>query len=84
MVNDVLVEEFELDAESLRPDATIFEDLGLDSLDAVDLIVLIEKRAGVRMEDEQAKSIRTLGDIYNFIEQHVSDAGDAPPTSNPA
>ena len=78
MINGVLVEEFEIEAKLLRPDAALFEDLGLDSLDAVDLIVLIEKRAGIRMEDEQARSIRTLEDIYNFIEQYTSQTPEAP------
>ena len=51
------------------PDANIFLDLGLDSLDTVDLVVAIQKKFGVQIrDDERVRSIRTLGDVYQFIE----------------
>lgn len=79
MVNEVLVEEFELEEDALQPQATLFEDLGLDSLDAVDMIVLIEKRMGFRMEDEEARQIRTLDDLYNFIVKHADNSNATNP-----
>ncbi len=68
IVNQVLEEEFEIDAELLKPEALLFEDIGLDSLDAVDLIVMIDKELGVRIEEEEARAIRTLGDVYQIID----------------
>ncbi len=67
IVNQVLEEEFEIDAELLTPESLLNEDLGLDSLDAVDLIVMVDKQLGVRIEEEQARSIRTLEDVYKII-----------------
>ena len=67
IVNQVLEEEFEIDAELLTPESLMNEDLGLDSLDAVDLIVMVDKQLGVRIEEEQARSIRTLEDVYKII-----------------
>lgn len=69
IVNQVLEEEFEIDAELLKPEALLFEDIGLDSLDAVDLIVMIDKELGVRIEEEEARAIRTLDDVYQIIDK---------------
>jgi acyl carrier protein len=69
IVNKVLEEEFEIDAELLKPEALLFEDIGLDSLDAVDLIVMIDKELGVRIEEEEARAIRTLDDVYQIIDK---------------
>lgn len=69
IVNQVLEEEFEIDAELLKPEALLFEDIGLDSLDAVDLIVMIDKELGVRIEEEEARAIRSLDDVYQIIDK---------------
>lgn len=68
IVNQVLEEEFEIDAELLKPESLLYEDIGLDSLDAVDLIVMVDKQLGVRIDEEQARSIRTLEDVYKIID----------------
>jgi len=69
MVNEVLMESFEIKPEHLRPEAYIFNDLGLDSLDIVDLVVALQKKFGVTIRDDaRVRTIRTLGDIYNFIQ----------------
>ncbi len=68
MTNEVFEESFEIPAEELRADRHVFEDLGLDSLDTVDLVVALQKKFGVRIRsDERVRGIRTLGDIYEFI-----------------
>ncbi|SMP46462.1 acyl carrier protein [Desulfonatronum lacustre] len=68
-VNTALAEEFELDAEAMKPEAHLFNELGLDSLDAVDMVIVLEKAFGCKLRDEQAiREIRTLGDLYAFIE----------------
>jgi acyl carrier protein len=66
--NRVFEEAFEIDSERLVPTAHIFTDLGLDSLDIVDLIVALQKSFGVKIRNEEAvRDIRTLADIYRFI-----------------
>lgn len=63
----ILNEEFEIENEELQPQAHLFEDLELDSLDAVDLIVALEKLFGFRAQEEKAKELRTIEDIVHFI-----------------
>ena len=64
----VFAESFEIEPERLKPEANVFLDLGLDSLDTVDLVVAIQKKFGVQIrDDERVRSIRTLGDVYDFI-----------------
>ncbi len=67
-VNEVFTDAFEIEASRLKPEAHIFNDLGLDSLDIVDLVVALQKKFGVTIrDDERVRGIRTLGDIYVFI-----------------
>ncbi len=66
--NRVFEESFEIEKERLVPQAHIFTDLGLDSLDIVDLIVALQNTFGVRIRNEErVRDIRTLQDIYRFI-----------------
>ena len=70
-INRVLEEEFEIDADRLTPDAALFTDLELDSLDIVDLIVALEQAFGIKIRAEAAQTfrdIRTLNDLYTAIE----------------
>ncbi len=67
IVNQVLEDEFEIDSKLLKPESLLYEDLGLDSLDAVDFIVIIDKELGVRIDEEEARAIRTLKDVYETI-----------------
>ena len=66
--NEVFEKSFEIAADRLKPEAHIFNDLGLDSLDIVDLVVALQKQFSVTIrDDERVRDIRTLGDVYNFI-----------------
>lgn len=67
-VNKVFEESFEIEKNRLKPEAHIFTDLGLDSLDIVDLVVALQKSFGINIRNEEkVKNIRTLQDIYDFI-----------------
>jgi acyl carrier protein len=67
-INTVLAEQFELKPESLRdPETKLGEDLGLDSLDAVDLVVTMEKKFGCRIQEAQAREVRTLNQLYDCV-----------------
>ncbi len=69
VVHEVLVEEFELDPTTLHPDASLGEDLELDSLDRVDLIVTLEKTLGVRFVEDQVRGVRTVADLIAAVER---------------
>jgi len=65
---EVLAEEFELEPEQMTPEATLYDDLGLDSLDAVDMVVVLEKTFQIKMNDEEAlRSIKTMDDLHRFL-----------------
>lgn len=80
LVDEVFVEAFEIEPARLSSEVRIFEDLGIDSLDVVDLVVALQKKFKIQIrDDERVRKIRTLGDIYNFIltlksETHASEA----------
>jgi acyl carrier protein len=68
LVNGVFIDSFEIPPEKVKPDAQIFVDLGLDSLDVVDLVAAIQKKFNVQVrDDERVRSIRTLQDLYNYL-----------------
>jgi len=69
-VNRVVTEEFEAEPELLTPESRLREDIGLDSLDAVDLVISLELAFGFRIPEAEVKEIRTLGDIYERISAH--------------
>jgi acyl carrier protein len=71
ILNQILEEDFEIDVALLKPEASLRDDLDLDSLDGVDLIVAIEKKFHFRVDEEEARSIRTLNDIYESIERQL-------------
>ncbi len=67
LVNNILHEKFELPLERLTPEAHLKDDLNLDSLDFVDMIVLIEEKYSMGIRDFDFMKIQTLGDIYNLV-----------------
>jgi acyl carrier protein len=67
-VNEVFANSFEIPLENIKPEAQIFADLGLDSLDVVDLVAAIQKRFSVQVrDDERVRSIRTMQDLYSYL-----------------
>lgn len=69
LVNEVFLEDFEVEPEQLIPEVNLFADMGLDSLDVVDLVVALQKKFNVSIrDDERIRDIRTLNDLYAFIE----------------
>lgn len=67
-INRSLAEEFEFDLGEMSPETTLFEDMGLDSLDVVDLVIVLETAFGMKIREEEAiRKIRTLGDIHRFV-----------------
>ena len=73
-INNFLVEEFELEADQLKPEAQLKADLGIDSLDFVDIIVIIEKNFGFKVKAEEMANVRTLQDFYDYVIANVNKA----------
>lgn len=73
-VNQTLQDEFEVPAEDLSADKRLREDLELDSLDAVDMIVALEQALKIGVDEEEAKKIRVVGDIYDFVEKMLASS----------
>lgn len=72
-VNNFLVEEFEVEESKITPDANLRETLELDSLDYVDLVVVIESNFGFKVKGEDFTSIHTFQDFYNYCFNKVQE-----------
>tara|TARA_R110000751_G_scaffold258934_1_gene358288 strand:- start:599 stop:859 length:261 start_codon:yes stop_codon:yes gene_type:complete len=68
-VRKTLIELFELDAEEITPEARLYEDLDIDSIDAVDLVVELKRYTGKRLNPEDFKSVRTIDDVVNAVDR---------------
>jgi acyl carrier protein len=66
-INQMLIDEFEIEESQISPDARFKEDFDIDSLDFVDLVVIIEKNFGFKVKGEEMVNIKKLVDFYNFI-----------------
>ncbi|HUE91993.1 acyl carrier protein [Pseudomonas sp.] len=71
-LRDALVELFELDAERVTLDANLYQDLEIDSIDAVDLIDHIKRQTGKKLAAEEFKAVRTVGDVVEAVLQLVN------------
>ena len=67
-VKAFLIEEMEIEADVIQEDAKLKEGLGLDSLDFVDIVVIIEKTFGFKIKPEDMSNVKTVKDFYDFIE----------------
>jgi acyl carrier protein len=64
----ILVEEFEIEAQDIRLSSSLYEDLDLDSIDAVDLVIKLQQLTGKKIKPEEFKSVRTVEDVVVAIE----------------
>ncbi|HEX3724523.1 MAG TPA: acyl carrier protein [Nitrolancea sp.] len=69
-VQSVVSEQLGVDLDKVTMDAEFVQDLNADSLDLVELIMQLEEEFGVEISDEQAESIVTVGDAFEFIQEH--------------
>jgi acyl carrier protein len=72
-INDFLVEEFEVQPEKIIPGANLKEVLELDSLDYIDLVVVIENNFGFKVKPEDFAGIVTFQDFYEYVTNRVND-----------
>jgi len=66
-VNELFIKGFEIPSEKLVPTASLYEDLGLDSLDAVDMLVHLEETFKIKVEGERLMEVRTLSHVYELV-----------------
>ena len=71
-INRVLAEEFEVDPNIIKPEANLMETLELDSLDLVDMVVLIEHNFGFTVRAKDFAEIKTFEDFYQFINSRMN------------
>lgn len=70
-VRDVIVDTLGCDAETIAMEATLTDDLCLDSIDAVELNIALEDALGTAIPDEALKEMKTVGDIVSYLEQNA-------------
>jgi acyl carrier protein len=68
-IREIIVEQLGVNADQVTREAKLIEDLGADSLDAVELVMAIEEEFGIEVPDEQAEKLQVVGDIIDYIEK---------------
>ena len=69
-LKNVLVEELQLDPEEITPDAELANDLGINSIELADLVMLCEERFDVEFQDDDIHKLITIGDVVAYLEEH--------------
>ncbi len=71
-VKEFLIEDLEIDEEKIYPEAKLKEDMGIDSLDFVDIVVIVDKTFGFKMKAEEMAGVDTFAKFCDYIESKVS------------
>ena len=71
-IRKIFVENFELEEDTITMDAKLYDDLDIDSIDAVDLMVELKRQTGKKLDPEAFKKVRTVGDIVNAVHDLLS------------
>ena len=72
MVKTILVNEFEIDKGDILPEADIYEDLDIDSIDVVDLVVRLRTETGRKIDPENFKQVRTIQNLLDALDQVIN------------
>jgi len=71
-VRAFLIDDLEIDEEKIAPEALLKEDLGIDSLDFVDIVVIVNREFGFKMKPDEMGGVKTLSQFCDYIEQRVA------------
>ena len=71
-VREFLIEDFEIEEDKITPEARLKEDIGIDSLDFVDIVVVVEKTFGFKMKTEEMGQVKTFSDFCDYIEKKTA------------
>lgn len=69
-VKMILANQFDVEEDTITPETNILEDLGVDSLDIVDMLMSLEDEFDVEIPDEKIETLRTVADVVAYIEEH--------------
>lgn len=70
-VTDLISQNLGVNPDEIKPDASFIDDLGADSLDIVELVMLIEREFDIEIPDEDAEKISTVQDAIDYINDHL-------------
>ncbi|MCH5320124.1 MAG: acyl carrier protein [Eubacterium sp.] len=70
-IKAILSEQLDIDEENITADSLIVEDLGADSLDAIDIVMSVEDEFGIEVPDEIVEKMESVGDIITFVENNI-------------
>ncbi|MBR6180419.1 MAG: acyl carrier protein [Prevotella sp.] len=70
-VKAFFLDDLEIEEENIYPDARLKEDIGIDSLDYVDIVVIVEKNFGFKINPQEMTTVKTLSQFYDYIESKV-------------
>ena len=71
-INQLLIDEIEIEETQINPAADLKKDLGIDSLDFVDLFVIVENNFGFKMKAEEMADVKSLDDFYRYIIKRIN------------
>ena len=74
-IRTTLIDNFEIPADRISPEARLTDDLELDSIDAIDLAVQIQELTSVRLEEDELRKLRTVGDTVDLVARLVAARG---------
>lgn len=70
-VKKIVVEHLNADADKITTESTFIDDLGADSLDIIELVMVFEEEFGIEIPDDAAETIQTVGDAVSYIEKNM-------------
>ena len=70
-VRNFMIEDLEIDEDKISPDALLKQDLGIDSLDFIDIVVIVEKTFGVKIKSEEMAGVRTFSAFCDYLESKL-------------
>jgi acyl carrier protein len=73
IVKKFLIDEFEVDEAAIKPEASLKNDLGIDSLDLVDIVVIVERNFGCKIKTEEMAGVQNLRQFCDYIESKIGD-----------
>ncbi|MCC8152521.1 MAG: acyl carrier protein [Lachnospiraceae bacterium] len=71
-IRSMIAETFDMDMDDIKPEST-WEDIGLDSLDMVDIVIDIENEYDIEMPDDELENIRTVGELASYVQSKMDD-----------
>ena len=69
-VRDIIVETLSCEADQVTPEASLADDLGADSLASVELVMVLEEAANIKIDDADVANLKTVGDILDYLNTH--------------